>query len=752
MLPTRALLAACLLAPLPVVLQGTAHAAAYCSIPDTPALTAQESGPREGYLAGSGSDAFVDWVYPSPRPAAKEPTAAQRRDYAGFPNLTAIDVVRPDGTPGQKLIATWSTNVDAVMAQTSGMAVSDDGGLTFGPARSTPLREAPVQLHDGRLFGTAYYLSKVDAHTNELDVHTSTDLGQTWDTAKATFTSPDELVGGGVAHGVPIQLADGTVLVTVYARYTATGGKNQAELYASADGGRTFARRGVIARPAGEATYNETAIEQTADGSLLAVLRKDGGTYSTLAWSRSTDEGRTWSAVRDLQLSGQSCTVRGVAPRLLLMPNGVLVLSAGRPDDWLAISPDGRGDSWTQQRVTYHNRDGVYDTHGSSGYTALAAVGANRLVQLFDNCKLPGVKADGTLNETACPASGKFENGGWYAVKRRHLDVLAPGAGRIDLAAKQRAGELTVETNMTWADARRPRVRPDGAFDGSTAYWSSAVSQGPGEYVLHLDREQTFNRIGLSLRPGHPASASVYVSKDGADWGRPVATVTGRTDYALRHQPVNATGRHVKIVVEATPDCDAEIGPSCAMLNEVELSSTTDTFDNDPIWLRPRGYQSLSAAWVSPYEVGADRALTLSDKSTTLMAKAARTTTASARKTLEFRYKPVSVTNSFLFTVTSGTTSAYHLSISRAGAVSRYDAATKKWTTLAPAGTVGEGWTRIRLEATTSSATLYAGDRQIATLPRTAAVTSMDGYAFSSAGTAPTGDEALFDDVRFEDR
>ncbi|MGW2221359.1 exo-alpha-sialidase [Nonomuraea sp. NPDC001684] len=526
-----------------------------------------------------------------------------------------------------------------------------------------------MQLHDGRLFGTAYYLSKVDARTNELDVHTSTDLGQTWDTAKATFTSPDELVGGGVAHGVPIQLADGTVLVTVYARYTATGGKNQAELYASADGGRTFARRGVIARPAGEATYNETAVEQTADGSLLAVMRKDGGTYSTLAWSRSTDEGRTWSAVRDLQPSGQSCTVRGVAPRLLLMPNGVLVLSAGRPDDWLAISPDGRGDSWTQQRVTYHNRDGVYDTHGSSGYTALAAVGANRLVQLFDNCKLPGVKADGTLNETACPASGRFENGGWYAVKRRHLDVLAPGAGRIDLAAKQRAGELTVETNMTWADARRPRVRPDGAFDGSTAYWSSAVSQGPGEYVLHLDREQTFNRIGLSLRPGHPASASVYVSKDGADWGRPVATVTGRTDYALRHQPVNATGRHVKVVVEATPDCDAEIGPSCAMLNEVELYSTTDTFDNDPIWLRPRGYQSLSAAWVSPYEVGADRALTLSDKSTTLMAKAARTTTASARKTLEFRYKPVSVTNSFLFTVTSGTTSAYHLSISRAGAL-----------------------------------------------------------------------------------
>ncbi|NUR93425.1 MAG: exo-alpha-sialidase, partial [Nonomuraea sp.] len=482
MLLPRALAAACLLVPLPL-LQGTANAATYCSIPDTPALTAQESGPREGYLAGSGSDAFVDWIYPSPRPAAKEPTATQRRDYAGFPNLSAVDVVKDDGTPGQKLIATWSTNVDAVMAQTSALAVSDDGGVTFGPARTTPLREAPVQLHDGRLFGTAYYLAKVDGHTNELGVHTSTDLGQTWDTVKAAFTSPDELVGGGVAHGVPVQLPDGTILVTVYARYTATGDKYQAEVYASADGGKSFARRGVIARSTSTATYNETAVEQTADGSLLAVMRKDGGTYSTLAWSRSTDEGRTWSAVRDLQLSGQSCTVRGVAPRLLLMPNGVLVLSAGRPDNWLAISADGRGDSWTQQRVTYHNRDGVYDTHGSSGYTGLAAVGTNRLVQVFDNCKLPGVKADGTLNETACPASGRFENGGWYAVKRRHLDVLAPGAGRIDLAAKHRTGELTVDTTMTWADAARPRVRPDGAFDGSTAYWSSAVSQGPGEYV-----------------------------------------------------------------------------------------------------------------------------------------------------------------------------------------------------------------------------------------------------------------------------
>ncbi|NRQ37916.1 hypothetical protein HII36_39715 [Nonomuraea sp. NN258] len=757
MSPHRLLLAAaCLLTAVPALqgtasaTTGTANALAYCQIPDTPAVTAQESGPRTGYLLGSATDASVSWVYPSPKPTAKEPTAAQRQDYAGFPSLTAVDVVKPDGTPGQKVIATWSKNVDAGVKQSTALAVSDNGGETFGAPVPTDLREAPIQLHDGRLFATAYYLTKVDAHTNKLNILTSSDLGETWTTTSATFSSPDELTGGGVAHGQPIQLPDGTILVTVYTRYTAAGDRYNSEVYASTDGGRSFTRRGVMARSDATYTYDETAIEQTADGSLLAVMRRDGGTYATLHQTRSTDDGLTWSPVSDLRLGGQSCVVRGVAPRLLLMPNGVLVLSAGRPDNWAAISTDGRGDSWTQQRVTYHNRDGVYDAHGSSGYTGVVAVGANRLLQIVDNCKLPGVNADGRLNESACPAGGRFEHGSWYAIKRRHLDVLTPDAGKIDLANKYRQGELTVDTTMTWSSQNRPRVRPDGAFDGSTNYWSSAVAAGPGEYVMHLDRDYTFTRLGLSLRPGHAASARVYVSKDGQNWGEPVATITGRTDYALRYQAINAAGRHVKVVTDAVAGCDAEIGETCAMLNEVELYSTTDTFDNDPVSIRPRGYQNLSNAWVVPPAVGADRRLKLSDFSTGSMAKATRTTTAATRKTLEFRYYPNTVANSFLFTLTSGTVSPYHLSISKSGSLSRYDASARKWVTLAPAGTVGAGWSRIRLEATTGSAALFVNDRQVATLAASPAASSLSGYSFTSAGTATVGDEALFDDIRFE--
>ncbi|MEO3869986.1 exo-alpha-sialidase [Nonomuraea sp. B12E4] len=529
-------------------------------------------------------DDFVDaalldpiaWIQPVPAPAAAEPTLEQRARFAGFPGVAAIDLVDRNGNAARKVIATWSTNVDEVMEHTGELAVSADDGETFGVPRAAPLREAPLQLLDGRLFATRYYLTQVDGHTSRLGVLTSTDAGETWTRSTATFTTPDELAGLGVAHGMPIQLLDGTILVTAYNPYGPTAAF-KAELYASRDGGRTFARRGVIAEPSDGFTYNEAAVEQVADGSLLAVLRRDGGPYSTLHHSRSTDDGATWSPVDFLRLPGQDCAVRGVAPRLLLMPDGVLVLSAGRPDNWMTVSLDGRGDSWGLPRVTYHNRDGVFDKRGSSGYTGIAAIGSHRLVQVFDNCKLPGKWPDGTLNETACPAGHTFEHGGWYAIKRRRFHVVPPDPGRIDLAAKAERGELTVSTNMTWSAAAHPRARPGGAYDGSTGYWSSAVARGRGTYVVHFESEQTFTDVGLSLRPGHAADAEVYVSRNGKNWGKPIVTVADRVDYAMRYTPLppGTRGRHVKIVLGPTGDCGPGLGRRCSMLNELELYAAT---------------------------------------------------------------------------------------------------------------------------------------------------------------------------------
>ncbi|MCK2219122.1 glycoside hydrolase [Actinomadura sp. ATCC 31491] len=568
----RAVVAAVVAASaVPVAVDAAQAGGGYCLLPDhsptsAPNLIASASSP--------------DWIHPNPPPAEREPAEPERLDFAGFPNVSALDVVDRRGRPAQKVITTFTTNVDKVVTLTSEAAVSMDGGVTFGPSGATPLRESPVELLDGRYFATEYYLRRTGPHTALLGVLTSSSAeAEDWVRAEAALSTPGELLPGGAAHGVPVQLADGTILITVYARYQDTG-TYQAEVYASRDGGRTFARRGVIARPEQGFAYNEAALAQVADGTLLAVVRRDGGRFSTLHQARSVDGGRTWTAVSDLRLAGMDCVVRGVAPRLLLMPGGMLVLSAGRPDDWLAFSPNGLGYEWREPQVTYHNRDGVWDTHGSSGYTGVAALGPHRLIQVFDNCKLAGVGADGLLDETACPAHGRFEEGGWYAVKRRLFDLAPPAPGRLDLAAMHRRGGLRVSTTLRWGAPDRPRTRPSAALDGSTAYWSSAVMRDaraggprarPARYVLHLDRQYRLGLVGLSLRPGHPAGARVYVSRDGRAWGEPVLTVKDRTDYAMRYERVAETGRHVKIVLTPSRDCEPEIGPRCAMLNEVEL-------------------------------------------------------------------------------------------------------------------------------------------------------------------------------------
>jgi hypothetical protein len=549
--------------------------AGYCVLPDH-SLRSAAAGP---YLIDTAS--FLDWIHPNPPPAEPEPTSSERLDFAGFPNVSALDVTDSDGAPALKVISTFTTNVDRVVTLTSSSAVSEDGGITFGPSGATPLRESPVELHDGRFFATEYYPDRIGPHTARLGVLTSSvlDDGESWLRSEALLSTPGELLPGGAAHGAPIQLADGTILITVYARYADTG-TYQAEVYASGDGGATFERRGVIAGPEPGFVYNEAAIAQAMDGSLVAVLRRDGGKYSTLHQTRSTDAGRTWAPVRELRFAGLDCAVRGVAPRLLLTPGGVLVLSAGRPDNWLAVSPDGLGEEWREPVITYHNRDGIWDAHGSSGYTGLAAVGPHRLIQVFDNCKLPGVRPDGLLDETACPLHDRFEHGGWYAVKRQLFTVATPGAAggtRLDLGELYGRGALRVSTTMRWSSPYRPRTGPGGALDGSTGYWSSAVAKGRGRYVLHLDRPYRLSRIGLSLRPGHPAAARVYVSGNGRDWGEPVVTIEDRTDYALRYDDLGGRrARHVKIVVEPSEGCDPEIGRSCGVLNEVELYSSND--------------------------------------------------------------------------------------------------------------------------------------------------------------------------------
>ena len=86
--------------------------------------------------------------------------------------------------------------------------------------------------------------------------------------------------------------------------------------------------------------YSEPAFEILPDGSWLCVLRTTDNALSPCYWSKSMDEGRTWT-------DPVPFIPNGVMPRLLTLDNGVTVLLSGRPGVQLRFSADGHGETWT---------------------------------------------------------------------------------------------------------------------------------------------------------------------------------------------------------------------------------------------------------------------------------------------------------------------------------------------------------------------------------------------------------------------
>lgn len=165
--------------------------------------------------------------------------------------------------------------------------------------------------------------------------------------------------------------------------------------YRSTDEGRSWRIQGRIryqpdleADPQAEGRdgFSEPAFELLRDGSLLAVMRTtDGLGVGPMYESRSRDMGKTWSKPRAIARAG-------VLPRLLLLGNGVLVLSSGRPGVDLRFSFDGRGDRWSEpHRLVPLSTEGIQAD--SCGYTSLLADGGDSFLIAYSWFRRPG--ADG---------------------------------------------------------------------------------------------------------------------------------------------------------------------------------------------------------------------------------------------------------------------------------------------------------------------------------------------------------------------
>jgi len=149
--------------------------------------------------------------------------------------------------------------------------------------------------------------------------------------------------------------------------------KNRSILASSDDGGRTWRYLSTIAyvydRFDGDG-YCEPALVETPDGGLLCVMRWGGG--APLGQCRSLDGGATWSEPE--KLAGH-----GVDPDLVLMSNGVLACTYGRPDLHIMFSEEGCGYSWG-----YRTKIGDWQ---SSCYMAIAEVSPGELLLVYDHCE-----------------------------------------------------------------------------------------------------------------------------------------------------------------------------------------------------------------------------------------------------------------------------------------------------------------------------------------------------------------------------
>ncbi|MFC7622804.1 exo-alpha-sialidase [Microlunatus sp. GCM10028923] len=674
---------------------------------------------------------------------------------AGNNLADAFDGVDSDGDQVRTVLMSWQSNEDVGTADSERLlARSTDNGHTFPYGYTDTISGFYSKLRDGDILGVEFIPQSADTHTATLIQRRSSDLGATWKEETAAFSTDKTFDAKVFNRGLRIHRdiledSQGRLLLPYYTKY-AEDSAGSAEIAISKDNGKTWRRLSTIFPADGNRAFNETGVSWASNGDLVAVARSHvGSTLSQLYTARSTDEGRTWSAPEPIMIttaSGEPAPTTGVMPVLDLLPNGVMTLTFGRPDNWVAISPDGTGRSFEQAQVTYRNfpdQDlGAFQrSHGSSGNGSHAVVGPNRILQVGDNC----------APSWGCPPTDSgFHVDGKYRVWKTFIDILAPGFGKIDLRSKVESGAIKINTTMTSLDSKLPELGPRGPLDGSTDWASSAFArdQAKGTYTLTLDREYDLTKAGLSLHRGKASAATVEVSLDGRAWTQVVDT-GAVTSYALRYYPLDRVpAKYVRITVN-----DPTAGG--ALLNEIELYSTTNSFENEAVDTVPRGYTDAVGATVVDFDTSGDgHALRLADAWKDATAQATWTSDPAATQHLAFRFASLGYPRTLQF-VTLGRTAegtvvpAYQLAVQSDGALASYDAATGVWTKItSPGAAPQKQWHRIRVEATLTEAKVYLADQLVGTVaPTTGGVTGLSGHRFATTGTAPSYDNFVIDDV-----
>jgi hypothetical protein len=706
-------------------------------------------------------------------------------NYVHNPAAFGIDSVYANGTFAKTILLNWPTNIDNanVLVKFDHMT-SLNGGTTWG-AKITGVGGDPelssiIKLKSGKIVSINFKPLYIDAPTYPardkqhypFDYNTSTNNGASWTLHAYNRTTPLDTTVGGMVDFTPFSVDgirfhrgiiedNGVLYANAYITYV--GSTTHSQILKSVNDGKTWTPMldgsgNPIFIGQGHTNSNlatdESTLERCANGDWLVVMRQ-GIAASPLLISRSSDKGQTWTQFN--YITGLPSYPKAVNPQLMLMPNGVMVLTYGKPDQHLVFSLDGNGTTWSNVETTYIDAN---EQRATSANSAIVSIGSNKLLQFGDY-----------YSETSNPNT----QGIW----QKEIELVRPEQDRIDLKTKQSLGLVTImspQTTLTYTNASHPETRLIGPFDGSTRYWSgafAAVGATSGVYQLDLQKTYNIKTIGVALAYGKTEDATVELSPDGTTWTN-VKTYTNATHYCVNYTNITPMlARYVKITLN---------GSSQVGLGELELYEASSTFEGNATTptatvhgIIPPGYASYGTSstlhGMSVREnVGyqSNNGLVLYDGSGGWISGIKKIVSASNRKTLEFRCRAAAVPTGGSFsmrmmgTVSGAENVVFYLAVFPDGSIKANDhlGATGFDKLIAPAGTIPVGssaaWKLIKIEANESadSAAVYVDGVYKATTtmfatPSTA--TNLTGFAFASNGTATLGEIVYFDDVNLYD-
>jgi hypothetical protein len=146
--------------------------------------------------------------------------------------------------------------------------------------------------------------------------------------------------------------------------------------------------------------YTEPTLARLQSGDLLPVFRVEyHAPMRVMMQCRSSDDGLTWTEpevcpgvppvfpVRKISVVNEGKThlnAVAVSPDLAVLPNGVVVLTYGRPGQYLAFSEDGSGAAWHDRIavVAEHSLFAVNDA--SSAMAGVTAISDDEFLLVYD--------------------------------------------------------------------------------------------------------------------------------------------------------------------------------------------------------------------------------------------------------------------------------------------------------------------------------------------------------------------------------